>query len=96
MAKKFYTLDEAKKEIIIDKTVKPTELDLKMVGLYMSQYKVREKIIRTVKKGSKAQMKDADIKKALKDKKEALAEYERIKKESNFFKARAYALTVIK
>ena len=97
VAKKFYTLDEQNKVIIIDKTVTPTDLDFKMVAMYGQMgYTSHEKIIR---KPNKAQLKDADILKALKGNEEALKEYKRIKEAKGencgFFAARSYAVKVI-
>jgi len=98
--KKFYILDDEKKEIIIDKSVVPTDLDLKMVAMYGSMgYKPHEKIIRKAKKGSTAALKDADIVKALASNREALAKYNEIKngkgKGFGFFAAKAYAAPII-
>ena len=96
--KQFYTLDEANKVIIIDKSVSPTEQDVMMLQIYGGMgFTVHEKIQRTASKKNK-QLLDSEIKKALENNKEALAEYERIKKskkEGGFFKARKYANGVI-
>ena len=97
MAKKFYSLDEQKKVIIIDKTVAPTDLDFKMIAMYGQMgYTTHEKVIR---KAKKAQMKDADILKALTGNEAALAEYKKIKEDKGegkgFFAARAYAIKQI-
>ena len=97
MAKKkqYYVLDEKKKQIIIDKTVSPTPDEREDVIMYGRMgYSVHTKIVRVAKKGNK-QLKGTDIEKALKDNKEALAEYQRIKtmkgEGGGFFAARAYA-----
>lgn len=98
--KQFYTLDQAKRIIIIDKSVEPTDKDIKMVQMYgIMGFTPHEKIQRTAGKNNK-QLTDKDIKTALANKPKELAEYERIKnikaKEGGgFFNARNYAKDVI-
>lgn len=79
-ARKYYTIDDKKKVVIFDTTVKPTKEEREDLIMFSQMgYDVRKKIVRVVKKNSIASLKDADIKKLLAEDKEALAKYESIK-----------------
>ena len=100
--KKYYTIDEKKNLVIYDTTIKPTSEEREDLIMFKRMgYDVRKKINRTAKKGSIASLKDADIKKLLASNKEALEEYERVKKISakeggGFFKAKSVVSAQLK
>lgn len=81
---KFYTLDSKKMTITVDKSVTPTAADEAMLRTYIGLgYKLREKSAKRAEAmtaRANADLKDADIREALKDKPDLLAQYETIRK----------------
>ena len=95
--KKAYTVNADKKVITIDDSVKATAADNKDIAMYVSAgYIIRHKSVKRSKAATKRadNLKDADIKAALKDDKKALDEYEAIKKKTGkgggFFAAKKW------
>lgn len=93
--KKAYRVDLEKKIITIDDGVKATAAEEKDIAMYVAAgYKIRHKSVKRAKnaaeRAAKDNLKDKDILEALKGDKENLAEYEKIKKEEGFFKARSW------
>lgn len=94
---KAYTVKPDKKVIIIDDSVKATAADDKDIAMYVAAgYIIRHKSPKRAKAAAKRadSLTDAAIKEALKNDKEALAEYEEIKKQQGkgggFFAARKW------
>ena len=95
---KFYTLDDKKKVIVIDKSVIPTAADETMLRVYLGQgYKIREKSAKRAEamaKKANADLSNEAIVEALKDKPDLLKQYEEIRtgkgKGKGFFAARSW------
>ena len=99
--KKFIVLiDNDKKVITIDKTVKPADGDMALLTAYITAgYKTREKSIARAEAkrkeakqaGNIAPITDDEILEALKDKQEELKKYNELKKsKGGFFSAKSY------
>ena len=97
----YYTIDDKKKVVVFDTTVKPTNEEREDLIMFSKMgYDVRKKINRQVKKGNVASLKDADIKKLLANK-EALKKYESlkdlpVKEGGGFLNARSAVSTELK
>ena len=88
-----YKVDAERKIITLDDSVTPTALEEKDITRYvLAGYVIKHKSKERAKQAAKRAdgLKDATIKEALKDNAEALKEYEAIKKEGGFFKAKAW------
>lgn len=94
MEKKYYTLNQKKKTITIDYTVKPTKEDETEVNAYiLAGYIIKRKSAKRAAAAAKRAndgLKGADIEAALKGNEEALAEYASIKSERGFFAAKKW------
>jgi len=95
---KFYTLDDKKKVIVIDKSVIPTAADETMLRVYLGQgYKIREKSAKRAEamaKKANADLSNDDIVKALEKKPDLLEQYNAIRtgkgQGKGFFAARSW------
>lgn len=100
-ARKYYTIDDKKKVVIFDTTVKPTKEEREDLIMFSQMgYNVRKKIVRVAKKNSIASLKDADIRKLLANNKEALEKYVNlkdlpVKEGGGFLNARSAVSTIL-
>lgn len=88
-----YRVDAERKIITLDDSVTPTIAEEKDITRYVNAgYIIKHKSKERAKQaaGRADGLKDVTIKEALKDNAEALKEYEAIKKEGGFFKAKAW------
>lgn len=103
MEKKYYTINQEKKQITVDSSVKVTQQDKDEIQMYiMAGYIIRHKSEKRSKSVAKrsTNISDEEIKEALKEDKENLEIYLKIKggkgKGTGFFAAKSFYINLIK
>lgn len=89
----FYVLNTDKKIVTVHKYIKPTETDLRMLGVYVSSgFTIRE-ISKRRKTSGEEKLKKADILKALENNEEAKKKFNKLLETEGFFSAKSWYKT---